>query len=201
MKLNFNWFSKKRILPQFLRRETKSRQRKEHKLSSPLQEVKDSIDAERGRLDVIKRQLDSDDYDGALQNLLSDSSEDLFYFNAVKNKSDPNHAAAFQVRHGNLIDFQYPRDQIPPKDCIWVGRGYRNKMYRCHNKSIVCDGKETDLCLCPYHMKWCINTSNHPDVPVKINCPNESAFCNECYVVKFGYAPKQLRRIPGTKKI
>ena len=197
--MKLNWFSKKRILPQFLRRETKSRQRKEHKLSSPLQEIQDSIKTERNRLDSIKLQLDSDDYDGALHNLLNDTSQDLFYFNAVKNKIDPNHEAAFQVRHGKLIDFQYPREQIPPKDCIWVGRGYRNKMYRCHNKSIVCDGKETHLC--PYHMKWCIDTSNHPDVPVKISCPNKQAFCVECFVVRFGYAPKQLRRIPGTKKI
>ncbi len=197
MKLSWFSFSKKGILPQFRNR---SRRRKDG-LSSPRQEIQASIQKERVRLDDIKKKLDSEDYDGALRNLLSDTSVecDLHYFNAVKNEKDPHHSAAFQERHGKLIDFTYPKEKIPPKDCIWIGRGYRNKRYRCHNKSIVCDGKEMHLC--PYHMVWCVNTSSHPDIPVKINCPNESALCNECFVLKYGHAPKQLRRIPGTKKL
>mmetsp|Transcript_17854 Transcript_17854/g.35866 ORF Transcript_17854/g.35866 Transcript_17854/m.35866 type:complete len:204 (+) Transcript_17854:250-861(+) len=195
--MKLKWF-KKHILPPFLRRETISRRRNDH-LSSPLQEIQHSLQAERSRLDSIKKKLDSEDYDGALRHLLSDTSADLHYFNAVKNQEDPRHSEAFRERHGKLIDFTYPRDKIPPKDCIWIGLGYRNKKYRCHNKSIICDGKE--LHFCPYHVKFCSNSTNHPDVPVKINCPNESALCNECFVLRYGHAPKQLRRIPGTKKI
>mmetsp|Transcript_14277 Transcript_14277/g.20273 ORF Transcript_14277/g.20273 Transcript_14277/m.20273 type:complete len:191 (-) Transcript_14277:108-680(-) len=190
MKLNWFSFSKKGILPQ---------RRRKNDLSSPLQEIQASIEKERIRLNDIKKKLDSEDYDGALHNLLSDTSADLHYFNAVKSEKDPHHSAAFQQRHGKLIDFTCPKEKILAKDCIWIGRGYRNKRYRCHNKSIVCDGKE--LHLCPYHVVWCTNTSSHPDIPVKINCPNESALCNECFVLRYGHAPKQLRRIPGTRKM
>lgn len=197
LKFSFQKMKLNSLLPRFLRRGETSRQRKD--MSSPLLEIQASIQEERSRLDSIKKKLDSEDYDGALDDLLSDTSEDLHYYNAVKSQKDPHHHSAFQKRHGKLIDFTYPKEKIPPKDCIWIGHGYRNKMYRCHNKSIICDGTEKHLC--PYHVKWCINTSNHPDVPVKINCPNEAALCNECFVVSFGRAPKQLRRIPGTKKI
>ena len=185
--------------------------RKKDNLSSPLQAIQDSIQKERIRLDDIKKKLDSEDYDGALRNLLSDADADLHHFmrlkalerggggDGVKSQKDPHHSVAFQERHGKLIDFTYPKEKIPARDCIWIGRGYRNKRYRCHNKSIVCDGKE--LYLCPYHHIWCINTKCHPDIPVRINCPNESALCNECFVLRYGHAPKQLRRIPGTRKM
>ena len=207
--MKLKWFSfptkrisPKQMLPPFLHRETSisSRRRNDKMISSPLQEIQDSIQAERNRLDSIKKQLAAEDYGGALRSLMRDTSEDLHYFNAVKNKADPRHSKAFRERHGMLIDFTYPKDKIPPKDCIWIGlHGYRNKKYRCHNKSLVCDGKE--LSFCSYHATWCINKSNHLDVPVKITCPNEAALCNECFACRHGHAPKQLRRIPGTRKI
>jgi len=190
-------FPTKRILPPlFLRRETSDN------IPSPLKEIHESIKAEKSRLDSIKKQLDNEDYDAALRSLLSDTTADLHYFNAVKKEADPGgHNQAFLERHGKLIDFTHnQKDKRPPKDCIWIGlHGYRNKKYRCHNKSIVCDGKELNFCV--YHAKFCINTSNHPDVPVKITCANEAAVCNECFVLQYGHAPKELTRIPGTRKM
>jgi len=54
--------------------------RKKDNLSSPLQAIQDSIQKERIRLDDIKKKLDSEDYDGALRNLLSDADADLHHF-------------------------------------------------------------------------------------------------------------------------
>jgi len=199
--MKLNWFSfktKKRILAPFaFRKEPSSSRRRE---SSPLQEIHESINAEKIRLSSIKKQLDNADYDAALRSLLSDTNADLHYFNAVKNEADPrSHNLAFLERHGKLIDFTHePNVKNPPKDCVWIGlHGYRNKTYRCHNKSIVCDGKELNFCA--YHAKFCINTSNHP-VPAKISHANEAALCNECFVLQYGHAPKVLSRIPGTRK-
>ena len=185
------------MLPPFLRRH-RCREDKRKQLNSPLQKIQDSIDAEKHRLDCIRDQLESDP-DIALRSLLSDTGGDLSYFNAIKNEEDPQgHSEAFLRRHGKLIDFTCPKEKRPPKDCMWVGLHNKQK-YRCHNNSLVCDGKELHHCV--YHTKWCINKENHPDVPVKILCPNESALCNECFVVRYGHAPKHLARIPGTKKV
>jgi hypothetical protein len=200
-------------LPAFLRRlrngrngdnnKKKKKQRKQNmssSISSPIQEIQDSIRAERSRLDYIKQQLDENDFDCAFRNLLNDSSADLHYFNSVKSELDPRrHDAALSQRHGKLIDFTVPKDMLPPKDCCWVGQGYRHKRYRCHNPSLVKNGKE--MSVCSYHAKFCINDKSHPDVPVKISCPNEKALCNECFVLTYGHPPKPLKRIPGTRKI
>ena len=187
-------------LPGFLQRRFRrggNKKKKMSSISSPIQEIQDSIRAERSRLDFIKQQLDDRDFDGAFRSLLNDSPADLHYFNAVKSEVDPRHEAAFSQRHGNLIDFTHPRDMLPPKDCCWIGYGYRNKRYRCHNPSLVCNGKE--MSVCSYHAKFCIK--GHLDVPVKISCPNEKALCNECFVLTYGHPPKALKRIPGTRKI
>lgn len=185
----------KQILPRFLRKKSHGGKPRREKT---LQEIQESIQTERSRLESIKKQLDEHDYDGALKNLLSDTSADLRYFNAVKAKVDPRHDAAFMERHGKLVDFKSPKEKHPPKDCCWVGLGFRNKKYRCHNKCLVLNAKETSFCA--YHQKWCVNVMNHPDVPVKIKCTNEKALCNECFVLTYGYAPK-VDRIPGTRML
>ncbi len=192
-------FSNRRDGDNNKKKKKKRKQKISSSISSPIQEIQDSIIAERNRLDYIKQQIDDHDFDGAFRSLLSDSSADLHYFNGVKSEVDPMHEAAFSQQHGNLIDFTVPRDTLPPKDCCWVGQGYRNKRYRCHNPSLVKNGKE--MSVCSYHAKFCINDKSHPDVPVKISCRNEKALCNECFVLAYGHPPKALKRIPGTRKI
>ena len=179
---------------------------------------KDAVLKERGRIEVIKGLIDSKDYNGALKNLMSDTDADFHYFNRVKNSMmGEQHAKAFLRSHGqrreNNTSYKKPGtmdEEEAPRICYWVGINDRGNPLRCHNKCLdhpherisnnlgVELSKPLDLCV--YHVRYCVNTPNHVDKPMKICVPNELALCNECYALRNGHAPKLLARIPGTKR-
>ena len=159
----------------------------------------DDVLAERGRVDEIRELIIKEDFDTALAALLSDTDEDLCYFNKVKSDSlGDEHFDTFSNKHGRLLDYE---DRPPPIEecriCLWCG----SHTLRCHNQCIhhpietVTDqlGVEhpKQMEFCSYHVKFCVNTTKH-DIPVRIRIPNEDSLCNE--------PPKCLVRVPGTRR-
>ena len=54
---------------------------------------------------------------------------------------------------------------------------------------------------CAYHQKFCSDEfKRHAKKPVKINVPNKHALCTECFILKEGQQPENLRRIHGVKR-
>jgi len=172
----------------------------------------DDVLAERGRVDEIRELIIKEDFDTALAALLSDTDEDLCYFNKVKADSlGDEHFDTFSNKHGRLLDYE---DRPPPIEdrriCLWCGTQQDfGHALRCHNTCIyhpletVTDQLGVEhpkpMDFCSYHVKFCVNTTKH-DVPVRIRIPNEDSLCNECYILQNNMPPKSLVRIPGTRR-
>ena len=81
----------------------------------------DDVLAERDRIDAIRELINADDFDTALAALLSDTDEDLCYFNKIKADSlGDEHFDTFSTKHGRLLDYE---DRPPPIEecriCLW----------------------------------------------------------------------------------
>lgn len=174
--------------------------------------LKDALESEKERIKVIKALADANDYDAALKNLMTDAAGDFHYFNQIK-------ASTMRERHDEIFSrvngSMHSKDQSSNPDgvrrvCYWVGKNDRGHQLRCHNKSVnhpydrvpdnlgVLRPKQLDFCY--YHVRYCINTPHHGDRPMKISVANEFAFCNECYVMQNGHPPKEMMRVPGTRR-
>jgi len=169
---------------------------------------RDCVLAERERVDEIKKLIESKQYDEALSNLMSDTDADFHYFNKVKSEVlGKKHDADFSRKHGKL--FERPPTAETANTCVWSGVNDFGHPLRCHNKCLchpvekVTDPlgverpKQLDYCV--YHVKYCVNTDNHR-VPMKIRIENKMALCNECFLLKNGHPPKELLRVPGTRR-
>ena len=181
---------------------------------SPASKKREKIDpkgcvlAERERIDEIKTLIESEQYEEALRSLMSDTSADFHYFNQVKSEVlGKEHDDAFARRHGKLFERTPPAETL--NTCIWSGvNGFGHPM-RCHNDCAyhliekVIDPlrverpKQMDHCV--YHVKYCMNTDNHR-VPMKIRIENEFGLCNECFLLRNGEPPKEMLRVPGTRR-
>lgn len=173
--------------------------------------IRDALTAERTRVDEIKELMDSKDYEAALLNMMSDTDEDLHYFNHIKNEAlGEEHNEAFISRHGKLLDFEErPVPTVDPNICLWSGTNDFGHTLKCHNNCLmhpierVVDQlgveRPKPLDFCVYHTKYCVRTDNHT-IPVRIRIPNEMGLCNECFVLQNGQKPKALLRIPGTRR-
>jgi len=65
--------------------------------------------------------MESKQYSTALRDLMSDTTEDLHYFNHIKGEVlGDRHYEAFAEKHGKLLDFQ---ERLPPFEqiniCLW----------------------------------------------------------------------------------
>lgn len=163
---------------------------------------KDYVLAERERVNEIKELIDAEDYEAALTNLMSDTDEDMHYFNKVKSETlGKRHDDAFARKHGKLYERPAPVEE-PSTCCIWMGKNDFGHSLRCHNKCLFPalrkNGRPLDYCV--YHVRYCVNTENHV-VPMKVRLPNDVGLCNECYVLRFGHPPKALSRVPGTRRV
>lgn len=170
----------------------------------------DDVLAERERIDEVRKLILAEDFNTALAALLSDTDEDLCYFNKVKADSlGDEHFDTFSNKHGKLLDYE---DRPPPIEdcriCLWCGTNDGHAL-RCHNQCIyhpietVTDQLGVEhpkrMEFCSFHMKFCVNTTKH-DVPVRIRIPNEDSLCNECYILQNNKPPKCLMRVPGTRR-
>mmetsp|Transcript_16165 Transcript_16165/g.34162 ORF Transcript_16165/g.34162 Transcript_16165/m.34162 type:complete len:366 (+) Transcript_16165:169-1266(+) len=169
---------------------------------------KDFVLAERERVNEIKELMESKDYDAALSNLMSDTDEDLHYFNQVKREALGNrHDEAFLRKHGSLHERPAPAEE--PNTCIWMGVNDFGHSLRCRNKCLyhpnecVTDPlgveRPKPLDYCVYHVKYCVDTDNHA-VPIKVRIPNDMGLCNQCFVLRNGHPPEALLRVPGTRR-
>ena len=95
------------------------------------------------------------------------------------------HDVAFGRRHGKLrrsIDETQTSDH---RQCLWHGKTDRGFPLRCHNnclnhphdKIINHLGKPypRPLDFCSYHVRYCVETVKHGDMPIKIRVQNELA--------------------------
>ena len=170
----------------------------------------DDVLAERGRVDAIRELINAEDFDTALTTLLSDTDEDLHYFNKIKADSlGDEHFDTFSNKHGRLLDYEVRPPPIEKcRICLWCGTNDGHAL-RCHNQCIyhpietITDQLGVEhprpMDFCSYHVKFCVNTTKH-DVPVRIRIPNEDSLCNECYILQNNKPPKCLVRIPGTRR-
>ena len=179
----------------------------------PRAKPEDFLSQERERVDAIKALMDTEQYDEAFASLLSDTDEDLHYFNQVKREMlGSKHDAAFEKKHGNLKDFmERPAPVEEPNTCIWSGKNDFKQQLRCVNKCLYHPvetvfnhqlgvEKPKQLDFCAYHVKYCVRSNHHHSIPVKISVQNADSLCNECYVMRHGEKPKDLARIPGTRR-
>ena len=171
------------------------------------EEIKENIKVEKNRVESIKELMESKQYSTALRDLMSDTTEDLHYFNHIKGEVlGDRHYEAFAEKHGKLLDFQ---ERLPPFEqiniCLWSGLNDFGHPLRCHNRCMRQPvnqlGKERSkpLNFCVYHVYFCVNASHHP-IPMRIRIPNDEALCNECYILRNGHPPSALMRVPGTRR-
>ncbi len=171
------------------------------------EEIKENIKMEKNRIESIKELMNSKQYTAALRDLMSDTAEDLHYFNHIKGEVlGDRHFEAFTEKHGKLVDFQ---DRSPPLEqvniCLWSGINDFCHPLRCHNRCLnqpinrLGRARSKPLNFCVYHVHFCVNASHHP-IPMKIRIPNDQALCNECYILRNGHPPTALMRIPGTRR-
>lgn len=164
--------------------------------------------AERERVNEVKKLIESKKYDEALFSLMSDTDADFHYFNKVKSEVlGKQHDDAFARKHGKL--FERPPPVETPNTCVWSGVNDFGHPLRCHNKCLYHPVEKVtgplglerpkQMDYCEYHVKYCVNTNKHR-VPMKIRIENEFALCNECFLLRNGETPKELLRVPGTRR-
>jgi hypothetical protein len=170
----------------------------------------DFVKEENERINDIKKLIDAKYYNAALKSLMADTDGDLHYFNKVKREAEnTKHDASFDRRHGKL-KCSVASKVAPERECLWHGQTDRGFPLRCHNKCINHSHETTTdhlgvscprpLDFCAYHVKYCVETINHSDLPVRIRVPNEHALCNECFILKTMQQPPILQRVPGTRR-
>ena len=141
---------------------------------------------EKERVDEIRDLMNAKDYDAALKNMLSDTDGDYHYYNKVKNETmAKKHDEAFARRHGKLKRSIDETQMFDHRQCLWHGKTDRGFPLRCHNnclnhphdKIINHLGKPypRPLDFCSYHVRYCVETVKHGDMPIKIRVQNELA--------------------------
>jgi hypothetical protein len=167
-------------------------------------EIKSYLLAEKARVEAIKALMTSKDYNAALSKLMSDTNEDLHYFNRIKGEAQgERHLESFSRKHGNLLDFE---ERPPPVEqlntCIWSGEDDKGNQLRCQNTCLYHPGdnlgveQPKSLNHCVFHVKYCINADKHA-IPTKIRIANNLGLCNECFILRNSCPPKALDEIPG----
>lgn len=161
-------------------------------------ELKTHLRAEKERVKEIKALMTSSNYDAALTKLMSDTNQDLQYFNRIKG------ASHFSTKHGKLLNFEErPQHKIEKSICMWSGVDKMGNPLRCTNKCLYHHGQTIgaeqpkSIYYCVYHVKYCANTDNHL-IPMKIRFANDLALCNECFILCNGCPPLALDETPGT---
>lgn len=141
---------------------------------------------EKERVDEIRDLMNAKDYHEALKNMLSDADGDYHYYNKIKNETmAKKHNEAFARRHGKLKCSMDDTQTFDHRQCLWHGETDRGFPLRCHNKCLSHPydttinhlGKPTPrpLDFCAYHVKYCVETVKHGDMPIKIRVQNEHA--------------------------
>jgi hypothetical protein len=177
----------------------------------PKFDPQDFVKEEKDRVDEIRELMDAKDYNAALKSLMSDADADFHYFNKVKSETiSTKHEEAFARRHGNLKCSTDDTKWTNNKTCLWHGETDRGFPLRCYNKCLNHPYENTanhlgvllprPLDFCAYHVRYCVETMKHGELPIRIRVPNEHALCNECFVLKTTVQPKTLNRIPGTRR-
>ncbi|EJK76530.1 hypothetical protein THAOC_01702 [Thalassiosira oceanica] len=76
--------------------------------------VEGELLAEKERVEELRGLIDGDSPGRALGELLGDTDNDLHYWNHLRWEIDPDgQSAAFERRHGKLIDFEQRPKEIP----------------------------------------------------------------------------------------
>ena len=174
--------------------------------------VEGELLAEKERVEDLRALIDGGSPGRALCELVGDTDNDLHYFNRLRSEMDPDgQSAAFERRHGKLIDFEQRPKEVPKANrCMWVeARG--STVLHCHNPCLfhpilrvrghlgVEHPKQMKFCI--YHVKHCVQTDRHT-IDVRVLTPNEHGLCNECHCIRFGVPPEKLVRVcvPGTRR-
>ena len=171
----------------------------------------DFVKLERERVGAIRELINAEDFNAALKSLMSDTDADFHYFNKVKNETiSTQHEEAFARRHGKLKSSLNETSLVNDRTCLWHGETDRGFPLRCHNKCLNHPYEKVNnhlgvplprpLDFCAYHVRYCVETIKHADIPIRIRVPNEHALCNECFVLKTNTRPPTLNRIPGTRR-
>ena len=173
---------------------------------------------EKERVREIQTLVNKRQHSAALKQLLQDTDAEnpVQYYNKIRNVENGEKFGSEIKERTNIKESTNSGSNLPKDDqcaekCGWTGFNRKYDQLSCENNVFSHPWKQVlNVCgqiepvksdFCAYHQKYCIDEDNfHEGAKVRIVVPNEFGLCSECFVLKVGSAPLELRRFPGLRR-